>query len=287
MTAINKRELHSYFTGIIGYVMIAFLIAIFGIYTTSICLGNKYANFEFVPYAMKYVFLVTTPILSMRVLSEERKQNTDKLLYSNALESWRIIAGKYLSMITVLAVPFVVAGVYPLILSKFGKVTLLTSYSTLLGLFLMGAALLAIGMFTSSLTDSQIVAAAICFGVIFVAYIAKDLTSLISGTPRAALYGLTVIVIAIGLIAKVISKNWIFAGIVAAVLEVIVIMMYFANSAVVAGIFGGILDAVAVFDKVDTFKNGVFDLSAVFYYLSVIAVFSFFSIQSLEKRRWS
>ncbi|MBQ0059495.1 MAG: ABC transporter [Lachnospiraceae bacterium] len=286
MAAIYKRELQSYFMGIIGYVFVAFLLVIFGIYTATICLTSKYANFEYVPYAMKYVFLITTPILSMRVLSEERKLNTDKLLFSTAVESYKIVFGKYLAMLTVMAIPFIVTCAYPVILSKYGKVPMLTAYSSIFGLFLMGAALLAIGMFSSSLTDSQIVAAAICFGMILAAYLANDITGLVSKTVFSALIGYTVIVLIIGGITRYVSKSWSFAGSIVLLFEILVVGIYFIKPSLEVSSFSGLLGTIAVFDKMDTFKNGVFDISTVIYYLSVIGVFSFFSIQSLEKRRW-
>ncbi len=286
MTAIYRRELESYFTGVIGYVMIAFILAIFGIYTTIICFNQGYANFELVPYTVKYTFLITTPILSMRVLSEERRQQTDKLLFSNAVEPGKIVVSKYLAMITVLLIPMLIVCAYPLILSEFGRVSLPTSYSAIFGCFLMGAALLAIGMFTSSLTDSQIVAAALSFGMVLLAYLASDFNSIISGSAVTALYGFTFLVAATAIITRFLTKSWYMGGIVAAVLEVALLAVYFlAPDMVTAGLLG-FIDAISVFDKMDTFKNGVFDLSAVFYYISVISVFLFFSTQALEKRRW-
>lgn len=286
MAAIYKRELGSYFTGIIGYVLVAFILAIFGIYMTMICFNQGYANFELVPYSIKYTFLITTPILSMRVLSEERRQQTDKLLFSNAVTPSTIVFSKYLAMITVLAIPMLIVCIYPLILSGFGNVSLPTAYSAMFGCFLMGAALLSIGMFTSSLTDSQIVSAAVCFGIILVAYLASDLTGIISKSAFTALCGFTLLIAIVGIITRFMTKSWVAAGTVFAVLEVIVLVLYFLSPTTVASGFIGFISAISVFDKMDTFKNGVFDLSAVLYYISVIGVFSFFSVQALEKRRW-
>ena len=287
MTAIYKRELRSYFNGVMGYIFIAFILAAFGIYTTYICFANRLAEFQYVPYMIKFVFLIAVPILSMRVLSEERKQKTDQLLFSNAIDVSKIVLGKYLAMLTVIAIPIAFVCIYPAFLSAYGPVPLATSYGTLLAFFLMGAALLAIGMFASSLTDSQIVAAAVCFGIILVAYLSNQITSVVSSTAVASYIGFTVIVVLIALITRYMTKSWYAAGIAAVILEAVLTALMLFAPTVLNGALANFLGCIALFDKMDTFKDGVFDINVIVYYISVAALFTFFSMQAVEKRRWS
>ena len=286
MAAIYKREVRAYFHGITGYIFVAFLLVAFGIYTTTTCINNGLGNFEFVPWSMKYVFLIIAPLLSMRTLSEERRQKTDKLLFSNAVESTKIVLGKYFAMLTVLLIPLLIACVYPAVLAGFGRVSLTTAYSAMFGFFLMGAALLAIGMFASALTESQIAAAAIAFAALLLAFLAGELETVVSSGATAAFIGFTAIVLLVGGVTRYMTKSWQAAGIVAGVLEAILLLLNFASPQTVSQALTGLLGAIAVFDQMDTFKNGVFDIAAVVYYLSVIGVFAFFSIQAVEKRRW-
>lgn len=113
MTAIYRRELRSYFQGMTAYVFIAFLLVFAGIYTMVYNLDAGYPNFEYVLQAMTIIFLIAIPILTMRVIAEERRQKTDQLLYALPLGMTRVVLGKYLAMLTVVAIPCVIMGLYP------------------------------------------------------------------------------------------------------------------------------------------------------------------------------
>ena len=109
------------------------------------------ANFEYVLSFVSLGFVVIIPILTMKVIAEERRQKTDQLLYSLPITTSQIIIGKYLALLIVYLVPLVIISFYPLIFSRFGEVYLLTSYGSMFAFFMMGAAFMAIGMFISSL----------------------------------------------------------------------------------------------------------------------------------------
>ena len=175
MTAVFRHELSSYFKSVSGYVFGAFLLLFAGIYTTDINLNAGLTNFEYVLDYMCIIFLIIVPILTMRVVAEERRQRTDQLLYSLPLTMTEVVLGKYGALLVVFLAPMAVIGVYPLILSAFGNVYLPAAYSAWLGFFLLGAALLAIGMFISSLTESQIIAAVGTFAVLLILFLWEDL----------------------------------------------------------------------------------------------------------------
>ena len=132
MNAVYRREIRAYFTGMTAYVFIAFLLLFAGIYTMAYNLTSAYPNFEYVLQSMSIIFLIAIPILTMRVIAEERRQKTDQLLYALPIGMTRVVLGKYLAMITVVAIPCVIMGFYPLILRSFGNVPLGTAYGTLL-----------------------------------------------------------------------------------------------------------------------------------------------------------
>ena len=149
MSAVYRRELRAYFAGMTAYVFIAFLLLFAGIYTMAYNLSNAYPNFEYVLQSMSIIFLIAIPILTMRVIAEERRQKTDQLLYALPIGMTRVVLGKYLAMITVVAIPCAIMGVYPLILRSFGNVPLGTAYGTLLAFFLLSCTLSAVGMLIS------------------------------------------------------------------------------------------------------------------------------------------
>ncbi len=180
MKAMFRHEVSSYFSGVTGYVFGAFLLLFTGIYTMAYNLKMGISNFEYVLGGMGFVFLVAVPILTMRVLAEERKQKTDQLLYSLPLSMTEVVLGKYSALLVMLLLPVGIACLYPLVLSIFGNVYLPAAYSAIIGFFLLGAALISIGMFISSITESQPVAAGLCFVVMLVNYFLSDLANYVS-----------------------------------------------------------------------------------------------------------
>ena len=156
MGVIYKKELKGYFTGMMGYVFIAFALAVIGIYTVAVNFIQSYPNFEYVLDSIRFLFLLLIPILTMRTMSDEKRQRTDLLLYSSPISTYSIILGKFFAALTVFAVPFAVSCFYPLIIGRYGVVNYKVAYSAIFGFLLMGGACIAIGIFLSSLTESQI-----------------------------------------------------------------------------------------------------------------------------------
>ena len=166
MTAVLKHELRNYFHSLTAYVFGAFLLAFVGIGAMLYNIQAAVSNFEFVLSFGCLVFVVIVPILTMRVIAEERKQRTDQLLYALPITTTQVIIGKYLALVAVYLIPMCLICLYPLIFSQYGDVYLLTSYGSILAFFIMGAALIALGVFISSLTDNQGFAAGIGIAVI-------------------------------------------------------------------------------------------------------------------------
>ncbi len=177
MKAIFLREFKSYFTSITGYAFAAFLLLIIGIYTMSVCLVGYYPNYEYVLGNTAFIFLLIAPIVTMKTFAEERKQKTDRLLYALPIGMPKIVAGKYLALLAVFAVPLIPASLYPLILKLYGSVSLRVSAAAMLGFILLGGSLLALGMFISSLTESQPLAAGISFLVMLINFLSSSLAT--------------------------------------------------------------------------------------------------------------
>ena len=136
MTAVYKRELRSYLTSMVGYLFIFFILLLTGIYFSAYQLAAAYPKFEYTLSALTFVFLISVPILTMRVLAEERKQKTDQLLLTAPVSVGQIVLGKYLALVTIFAIPMVIMCFYPLLMSKFGTVSFAGAYTGILGFFL-------------------------------------------------------------------------------------------------------------------------------------------------------
>lgn len=123
MLAIYKKELRSYLTSMAGYVFIAFILLILGIYFTAYNLQYASPDFGITLNAVTFLFLIITPVLTMRILSEEKKNKTDQLLFTAPVAVWKVVLGKYLSMVTIYLIPVVIVSFYPTIMAQYGTVS--------------------------------------------------------------------------------------------------------------------------------------------------------------------
>ena len=287
MIAVYRREVGSYFKGVLGYLLGAFLLVFAGIYCMVYNLSGYYSNFEYVLSAIGFIYLIAVPIISMRSVAEEKKQKTDQLLYSLPISLSSVVMGKYLAMLTVLALPVGIMALYPLILSQFGAVAYGTAYGALLAFFLMGGCLLSIGLFISSITDSQVAAAVITLLTMMLLYFMSSLASWVSAEASASLTALMVLAVIAAVVFYFMSKNVIVSVIVGAALIGGLQLWYHLDSSAFSGLFASMMTAISVFDRFDVFVNGVFDVTAIVYYLSIIGVMLFLTTQAMEKRRWS
>lgn len=287
MTAVFKHELRLYFQSLTAYVFGAFLLMTVGIGAMLYNLQAAVSNFEFVLSFSSLIFAVIVPILTMRVIAEERKQKTDQLLYSLPLSTTQVVLGKYLSALLVYLIPLCFICIYPLIFSQYGEVYLLTSYGSLFAFFLMGGALLAVGMFISSLTDNQGFAAGIGIAVIALNYFSVSLAEYVSATAMGSAIALMVISALLGWLIRNLTRNENLGYGVGLSLMAVTTIFYLIDSTKFEGLLPDIMKKLSLFDRLDTFVNGVFDLTAVVYYLSVAVFFLFLTVQSLEKRRYN
>lgn len=287
MVAVFKHELRMYFQSLTAYVFGAFLLVIVGIGAMLYNLQAAVSNFEYVLSFSSIIYAVIVPILTMRVIAEERRQKTNQLLYSLPISTVEVIVGKYLALLTVFVLPLCLIAVYPVIFAQYGEVYLPTSYGSLVAFFLVGAALIALGVFISSLSENQGFAAGIGVAAILLNYFSVTLSEYVSSTAIGSAVALFVLAAGLGLLIHYLTRNDNLACGVGITLMAAVVIAYLADSSLFEGLLPEIMTALSLFERLDVFVNGVFDLTAVVYYLSVAVFFLFLSVQSLEKRRYN
>lgn len=287
MVAVFKHELRMYFQSLTVYVFGAFLLVIVGIGAMLYNLQAAVSNFEYVLSFSSIIYAVIVPILTMRVIAEERRQKTDQLLYSLPISTFQVIMGKYAALLLVFVIPLCVIAIYPVIFAQFGEVYLPTSYGSLIAFFLMGAALIALGLFISSLSENQGFAAGIGVAAILLNYFSVTLSEYVSSTAIGSAVALFVLAAGLGLLIHYLTRNDDLACIVGLGLMAVVVITYWVDSTIFEGLLPEIMTVLSLFERLDVFVNGVFDLTAVVYYLSVAVFFLFLSVQSLEKRRYN
>lgn len=287
MIAIYRKELKGYFTGVLGWLFAAFLLLFAGIYTMVFSLTNGSPNFEYVISSITFIYMIGVPILTMRSLAEERHSRTDQLLYALPVKLSHVVMGKYLALCTVLLLPVCVIGLYPLILMQFGALNLKLIYTTLLAFFLLGAALLSVGLFISSLTESQVAAAVLTLVAMLILYFISSLATFVPTEGVSSLIALCAAVAVFALILFLLTRNSLISLLVAVIGVGGLYLAYSADPTAFTGLFADIMSSLSLFDRFDVFANGMLDLTGVVYFLSVAGVFLFLTVQSLEKRRWS
>ena len=290
MTAIFKRELKSYFHGMMGYVLTAFLLATSGLYFLALDLGYGMTDFSYYTLCRTiFILLLYIPVLTMRSLAEERRSRTDQLLLTSPVSVWGIVLGKFFAMAVIFAIPCLVDAVMILILWGLGSTTtaLAANFAGLLCYFLLGCAAIAIGEFLSGLTENQIIAAVAGFSALLLAYLMPSLRSMFNAGSAVALAVFTGIAGAASLAAGLRTRSFVLGCLTFAALCLGLTGLFLLRSAWLTEAFSAVLSALCLFTPFEDFVNNSFSIPAVVYYLTVTAVFLFFTAQDIEKRRWN
>lgn len=292
MGAIFRREVLSYFTSPIGYIFLAAFYACSAVSFASVSLNYGNTQLDGVFGELMIILIVLIPILTMRTLSEEKKNKTDQCLLTAPVSLWGIVLGKFLAAFLIYILGVAITIVYAIVVSAYAAPDWTVILGNVTGLALLGAAFIAVGMFFSSFTENQVVSAVVSFIVM------------------VALYLFTTIgdVIPIDFIENIMPdfSNLARAVIVALVIAAVGAVIYFvagrkANTiiitvaaALILGLFTyagdrlpDVFSKLSFWERYYGFTYGLFDLSNVLFFISAAAVFLFLSVRVLEKRRWS
>lgn len=288
MAAIYKRELKSCFLSMTGPVFVAFLIAFTGIYFMAYNMTAGYPYFSYTLSGSLIVFLVGIPLITMRSFSEERKNKTDQMLLTAPVSLGKIVMGKYLAMVTVIVIPNVVFCVFPLIIKSQGTAYLAVDYISIGVFFLLGCVYAAIGMFISSLTESQIIAYISTFGILLVLYLWDGILALLPSSSISGLVGVLILLAVVSFYIWHMTGNAVLSGGIALVGVIVDIVTYIVKPEVYENLLSRFLGKLALANVfTDITSNSIVDVTGIALYLSIIAVFVFLTVQTIQKRRWS
>ena len=234
MFAIFKRELKAYFTSPLGYVVLAIFYAFSGLFFYIFSLSVGSTDISSVFLMMFIVLMVFVPLLTMRLLSEDKKQKTDQLILTAPVSLLSIVMGKFLAAYAIFAIGVAVMPVYGFVMSTFATVSWLPIWGNTVGLLLLGGIFVSIGLFISSLTENQMIAA---IGGFFI--------------------------------------------------NLMILLMNTLKSALPNGFLQDVLSSISVYSRYSEITNGIFSLSSLIFFVSVIFIFLFLTVRVLEKRRWA
>lgn len=286
MIAIYRKELRSYFTSLTGYMLMALYLLFSGIFVTVYNLYGGTPSIE-ISYADSIiVLLIVIPLLTMRSIAEERQRKTSLLLSSLPISTADYIIGKYLAMLTLLALPILLVFGYTAILSFYGEIKLLSAALSTLALFLVAAALTAIGLFLSSLTDNSLIAGGLTFGVLLLVYFLPTLIVLLPATAAGSMIIFTVLILLAALLIYKLTVSLNIALITGLISETVLIALFFIDRTLFEGAAADFFSFLSLTERFDLFTlYGIFDLSAIVYFVSTAILFLFFTVLSMEKKR--
>lgn len=287
MAAIFKRETRAYYTGMIGYVTAAVSLFFLGLYFTNRNLMYASSDFASVLYTTTMILLFLLPAVSMRSFAEDRRNKTDQLLLTSPVSIPAIVLGKFLAEFVVFAAPMAVALIMPLILMAFGNVSLISAHSALFTYLLLGAACLAVGTWISALTENQIIAYLATFGVLIVSYLMNGIQTMFTSGSLLALVVFLVVLLIASILVGVVCKSLTSCCAVFCAGGILLGVLFVLRPTWLLSAFDSVLSAMALFEPFNGVVGGMFSISAIVYYLSVIALFLFLTGQSLERRRWN
>ncbi len=287
MLAIYKKEMRTYFTSIVGYLFLGFFLALIGLYFYAQNLYSASPNFGYALGGVMMFFILLVPMVTMRIMAEENKQKTDQLLYTSPLSVTKIILGKYFSILSMFGIVMLITCIYPPILSKYGAVNYKMSYACILAFFLMGAAYMAIGLFISSVTESQAFAAIMTFVVVILSVFATQIAELLPTTARTAWLLFSVLLLGIAWLTYVLMHNITVSIAFAVLAEIALFALYRVKPDALEGSLLNVFGWFSISDRFVNFAYGEFDVAAIVYYISYCVLFVFLTIQAIKKKRWS
>lgn len=288
MLAIYKKELRQYFNSMIGFVFLAFFLVIIGIYTWAYNLSSGLGNFEVTLGGISFMYVLLVPILTMRIVAEENRQKTDQLLYTAPVSLTKIIVGKYFAVLTLFSCAFIPICIYPLIIHMYGTdVRLAPAYSSIIGFYLLGAATIAIGLFISSLTESQVIASVVSFITLLLTFLLSNITGMLPTEAISQCVMIAVLWLVICLVFYHMMNNVTVLVMMAVIGEAAIWIIYAVKSSLYESLLTNILNTLALPTRFDDFSLGILNYDAIVYYVSIAFLFVFLTIQMIKKKRFN
>ena len=288
MLAIYKKELRQNFNSMIGFVFLAIFLVIIGIYTWAYNLSSGLGNFEVTLGGISFMYVLLVPILTMRIVAEENRQKTDQLLYTAPVSLTKIIVGKYFAVLTLFSCAFIPICIYPLIIHMYGTdVRLAPAYSSIIGFYLLGAATIAIGLFISSLTESQVIASVVSFITLLLTFLLSNITGMLPTEAVSQCVMIAVLWLVICLVFYHMMNNVTVLVMMAVIGEAAIWIIYAVKSSLYESLLTNILNTLALSTRFDDFSLGILNYDAIVYYVSIAFLFVFLTIQMIKKKRFN
>jgi len=286
MLAILKKEMRTYFTSVSGYGFLAVLLLMTGLFfgLVNIDSGNPY--YAGTLQQCTILFLILIPVLTMRLFAEEARQKTDQLLYTSPLTVTEIVVGKYLSAVILFLIGMAITTIFPVIMAMHGKLPVAETVGAFLGFILLGVCYISVGVFISSLTESQVIAAVATFAALFLFIIMDALAAAAPVTRESSAIFLGICAVGLSFVAYTSTKSKLVGIIFFVLCAIGGTVAFFVNSLLFDGVITKVLNWFSLLNRFQNFQVGVLDVSDIVYYITFAFAFVFLTVNTIEKRRW-
>ncbi len=287
MIAIMTRELRTYFQTPIGYIFMGLFLLVSGFFFTfgNLISGSSY--FTSFLQSILFLYLFAVPLLTMRLISEERRQRTDQLLLTSPITVTDIVLGKFFAAFIVYLLTLLVTALYAVVVAIFGDLAVWQTVGGYIGFALLGASFISVGVLVSAVSENQVSSAFFTFFALLLIWflnLVKSVapTDAVSSTVFAA-------AIAIGLAGFFYAntRSWVTAGAVTLLGAATIVVLHLVQPDVFNGLIVEVLDWFSLLERFDAFTLGVIELEEVVFYLSFTSIFLFVTVRMIEKRRWA
>ncbi|MFP4642837.1 MAG: ABC transporter permease [Spirochaetales bacterium] len=287
MGAVYRRELMAYIRTPVGAVYTGLFLLLAGYFFVS---GHLLTGSSFYTTYMQnilFLHLLTVPLLTMRLLSEEYGRGTDKLLLSAPVSVSAVVVGKYLAACTVFLVTVLFTLVYAAIVAVYGDLAVGEVVGAYLGYVLLGACFIAVGLFVGGQVESQVNAAFLTFVALLALWLIDGIREIAPSDERSGLLFVLALISLAGVnIYAVTTSARLSAGIAVAA-GLVAGLLYLGESSLFTDLISRTLLAISPVDRYPEFRLGIIRLSSLVFYVSFAGVFVFLTIQNMERRRWT
>jgi ABC-2 type transport system permease protein len=287
MIAIMKRELRMYFQTPIGYVFMGLFLLLSAFFFAMGNMRNGSSYYASFLGTILFLHIFSVPLLTMRLLSEERKQRTDQLLLTSPITVTGIVIGKFLAAFCVFVITLAVTILYAVVVAVFGDLAFWETVGGYIGFALIGASFISIGVAVSAISENQVSAAFFTFFSLLLIWF----LDLIKGVAPADVLSGTIFAAALGIGVALFfffnTRNWIVTGVVALLAGGAIGVIHLIDGSLFEDLISEVLGWISLLDRFDSFTLGIVKLADVVFYLSFTAVFLFIATRLIEKRRWA
>ncbi len=288
MLAVLKKEFKTYFITPVGYIFMGLFLLIAGITFTT---GNVFSMSE--DYAngtlsgLIIVFVLAIPLLTMRIYTEEQRQKTEQLLLTAPVPTWQVVLGKFFAACLLFGLTLVVTVIFPVILSFHGRMEWAVIIGSYIGFFLLGCAFTSIGVFVSSLTESQASAAIITLFLVLITWMIDFIAGYMPQSNLSGIIFAAAIAVILGLLVYNSSRNLTVSGLVILGGLLIAGAILLIRREVFTSLITKSLNWFSLTSRFYNFPRGILKLSDIVYYLSFCGFFVYLTSRKIEKKRWS